>query len=1034
MALTYDAADGYLLLFGSVGGTGASNGTQTWAYAGGNWTELHPANSPVSCPSSALAYDSVDHYVVYLGGGGWAGGNCSSSGQTWSFTAGTWTQLHPATAPPILAAASFTNDSHDGYDLLFGGLFDANNTPSSETWSFVAGSWTELSPATSPAARSSAGLTYDGADGYVLLFGGTEANRVVNDTWTYAGGDWTQLHPTSNPIAPWPDGLAYDASDGVVVYTSAENLSYPGPEQVWTFSAGSWTEWLANQGHHGIVPTERLAEVTGYDWGDGYFVLFGGSAYGWQPLHDLWAFHDGNWTNITAPAPSPREGAAGVYDGADGYFLLFGGFNGSTYNNYVSDSWKWAGGSWTHLTTNASPPARAYAGLTYDAADGYVLLFGGSGSGGLLDDTWEFTDGGWTEITPSLSPPPAAAYQDLVYDAADGYALLVDVAATTTTWAYHAGVWQNLTAESSSIPAAPTNGVVYDAAAARVLVFGTETTIGNGAYASNATWTYLNGTWSNLTAAVGPAPSPRWDAAMTYDATQRGVLLFGGVASGRGGYTNDTWLFSSGHWALLYTPVVPPGRNFATLAYDPTSNVDLLFGGAVYSSTLPPDGCTTYFCGDTWAWSGVGVSTPYVELFAAAPNPIDLGATTALSVEVYGGVTPYSYVYTGLPSGCTTANTSQLNCTPVSVGNFSVTVHITDAAHNGTSASAAVEVLPDLALVSFNASPSTIPVGGRTLFSVQVANGVAPYGYTYAGLPVGCTSQTVPTLPCSPEASGTFDVSVTVTDHDGHQVSGSISLTVPPAGSGSGPTILSFGIAPAAVPLGNSTNFFVNASGGTGALTIAYTGLPPGCTSADQSPLTCAPTASGVFAVQFTVVDGAGASVEVESNLTVFPVGGGGSALITSFSASPGTVVQGHSTVVTVTASGGTSPLTFSYPALPPGCPSSDTASLPCTPSASGTFVVEVRVTDARGNTTVAHATLTVVPAVTTPKGPLGVSGSGIPIAYVEWIVGGVVGLLAAVACTDRILVRRRVRQEGEALVRAMNDAADPRPPVSPPP
>src|SRR5271170_6765146 len=43
LALTYDAADGYLLLFGATG-SGSLEGTQTWEYAEGVWTQLHPTD------------------------------------------------------------------------------------------------------------------------------------------------------------------------------------------------------------------------------------------------------------------------------------------------------------------------------------------------------------------------------------------------------------------------------------------------------------------------------------------------------------------------------------------------------------------------------------------------------------------------------------------------------------------------------------------------------------------------------------------------------------------------------------------------------------------------------------------------------------------------------------------------------------------------------------------------------------------------------------------------------------------------------
>jgi hypothetical protein len=36
--------------------------------------------------------------------------------------------------------------------------------------------------------------------------------------------------------------------------------------------------------------------------------------------------------------------------------------------------------------------------MTYDAKDGYALLFGGSGSTGMLSDTWKFVGGAWKKL------------------------------------------------------------------------------------------------------------------------------------------------------------------------------------------------------------------------------------------------------------------------------------------------------------------------------------------------------------------------------------------------------------------------------------------------------------------------------------------------------------------------------------------------------------------------------------------------------------------------------------------------------------
>ncbi len=72
-----------------------------------------------------------------------------------------------------------------------------------------------------------------------------------------------------------------------------------------------------------------------------------------------------------------------------------------------------------------------------------------------------------------------------------------------------------------------------------------------------------------------------------------------------------------------------------------------------------------------------------------------------------------------------------------------------------------------------------------------------------------------------------------------------------------------------AVDVGTSTEIAVQASGGSGNLSYAYTGLPPGCVSEDESTLPCTPTGNGSFVVGVTVTDEVGATASATVLLTV---------------------------------------------------------------------------------------------------------------------------------------------------------------------
>ena len=70
---------------------------------------------------------------------------------------------------------------------------------------------------------------------------------------------------------------------------------------------------------------------------------------------------------------------------------------------------------------------------------------------------------------------------------------------------------------------------------------------------------------------------------------------------------------------------------------------------------------------------------PAITSVHAIPTSVVSGAGLTLSVNLSGGRGPYSFHYTGLPSGCETANASTVACTPNETGSFSVLVVVVDA-------------------------------------------------------------------------------------------------------------------------------------------------------------------------------------------------------------------------------------------------------------------------------------------------------------------------------------------------------------------
>ncbi|MCI4318921.1 MAG: hypothetical protein L3K23_02160 [Thermoplasmata archaeon] len=269
-------------------------------------------------------------------------------------------------------------------------------------------------------------MAYDRADGYVLLYGETPfccGFPYATQTWVYNSGEWSRLNLTVAPGARSGASMAYDARDGYVVLFGGcdHTLSPCELNETWKFHAGGWTNITK-----AIAPLPRTWGSMTYDAKDDYVLLFGGSG----PVGGTWAFRAGAWRELnTATTPSNRTGAAMSYDATDRYVLLFGGFppGGS---GLLNDTWKFAGGNWTNITSSPSPSARSYPAATFDPKLGCVVLFGGIiqpvSRYGTVNDTWTYCSGTWTNVTPVHSPPDNPyGNGPIVYDGANGYAIMV---------------------------------------------------------------------------------------------------------------------------------------------------------------------------------------------------------------------------------------------------------------------------------------------------------------------------------------------------------------------------------------------------------------------------------------------------------------------------------------------------------------------------------------------------------------------------------------------------------------------------------
>jgi hypothetical protein len=317
--------------------------------------------SPPPTVFSAAAYDAADGYVVMFGGQ-----NIDSSvlGTTWIFHGGNWTNLTPqlTVAPPARWGASMSYDAADREVLLFGGCPNVACVPAlSDTWAFHGGRWSDLTSTlnASPPARGQALMTYDGSgNGSVLLFGGSSGGPGSgwdNDLWAFHAGRWQALAPGAN--ASWPAGrgngvLAYDpALNEVVLFGGMNNGGFL--DDTWTYANATWHNVTAAQPS---APSPRRNEQAAFDVADDYLLLQGGY-HGGTYEGDIWSFSAHGWSQLSTANPPPAAyGAACVFDGADNVTLLF---SGAGSGGYWTGTWTYSGGVWQLLINPPGTPSNA---------------------------------------------------------------------------------------------------------------------------------------------------------------------------------------------------------------------------------------------------------------------------------------------------------------------------------------------------------------------------------------------------------------------------------------------------------------------------------------------------------------------------------------------------------------------------------------------------------------------------------------------------------------------------------------------------
>jgi hypothetical protein len=361
------------------------------------------------------------------------------------------------------------------------------------------------------------------------------------------------------------------------------------------------------------------------------------------------------------------------------------------------------------------------------------------------------------------------------------------------------------------------------------------------------------------------------------------------------------------------------------------------------------------------------------------------GVAYSATVNAVGGTPPYAWTLPAgtLPSGLSLSSGGVISGTPLATSVSSFTVRVTDSATLTTTKALSITITcPTLAITS----PSTLPGAAQNQpysFQFSSSGGILPISWTGTSIPAGLALSTSGALTGTPTGSGAASLSITATDSclATHQTaSGSFSLTTTAAPT---PVVISTTSPLPAATQGVAYSTQMAATGGTPPYTWSQTGgsLPAGITiSSPAGIISGTPTTIGTTSATLQVSDSLGQTASGSFSITVscvplaitsgliLPTGTQNSAYSNQLASSGGTGAKSWSLV------GGT---------LPTGVTLSGGGLVAGTPSTSGTFSPQIRVTDSCSTpqTSTSTFTLTINPATV----PLQITtGATLPAATIS--------------------------------------------------
>ncbi|MCI4350918.1 MAG: hypothetical protein L3K15_05340 [Thermoplasmata archaeon] len=313
---------------------------------------------------------------------------------------------------------------------------------------------------------------------------------------------------------------------------------------------------------------------------------------------------------------------------------------------------------------------------------------------------------------------------------------------------------------------------------------------------------------------------------------------------------------------------------------------------------------------------------------------------TGRSVQVSAYYLPPSWVASFTPNRGTTPFASRLSLelapgSPVGIDTLGLVANDSTGAYARSSIT--VDLLPHvLVTLRTNSSRTNADVGQSVAFRATATGGLGPYAFAWSQLPGGCAPPSGNVVACALNQTGTFPVSINVTDGLGYSNVSSLAFLVAPD-----PVLTIVSVFPASGRLDVGQRLFVNTTvgGGSGGIGYSWNGIAE-CPGGTGPAFVCTVTTTGTSNLSLRVSDatGTGASFALTINVSSDPV-------VSVPLLGRSHVDVGQRTTIAVSVGGGSGGELLQWQGLPPGCGGS-TTSMDCAPNLPGNYSIYASVVD----------------------------------------------------------------------------------------